>query len=38
MKRPSFLDIEADVARGEITAVRVGGASVIVSEGTMLIE
>ena len=38
MKRPSILDIEADVARGEVTSVRVGGASVIVSEGTMLIE
>ena len=38
MKRPSILDISADVVRGEITAVRVGGASVIVCEGTMRIE
>ena len=38
MKRPSILDIEADVAGGEVRAVRVGGASVVVSEGTMLIE
>jgi trans-2,3-dihydro-3-hydroxyanthranilate isomerase len=37
MGRPSILDIEADVARGEITAVRVGGGSVIVCEGTMSI-
>jgi trans-2,3-dihydro-3-hydroxyanthranilate isomerase len=38
MKRPSILDIEADVSRGEITGVRVGGATVLVCEGTMLIE
>jgi trans-2,3-dihydro-3-hydroxyanthranilate isomerase len=38
MKRPSILDIEADVARGQITGVRVGGATVLVSEGTMRIE
>jgi trans-2,3-dihydro-3-hydroxyanthranilate isomerase len=38
MKRPSILDIEADVRRGEITGVRVGGATVLVSEGTMRIE
>ena len=38
MGRPSILDIEADVARGEITGVRVGGASVIVCEGTMTID
>jgi trans-2,3-dihydro-3-hydroxyanthranilate isomerase len=38
MKRPSILDIEADVWRGEITGVRVGGATVLVCEGTMLIE
>jgi trans-2,3-dihydro-3-hydroxyanthranilate isomerase len=37
MGRPSILDIEADVAGGEITDVRVGGASVIVCEGTMAI-
>jgi trans-2,3-dihydro-3-hydroxyanthranilate isomerase len=38
MNRPSILDIEADVARGEVTGVRVGGATVLVCEGTMLIE
>jgi trans-2,3-dihydro-3-hydroxyanthranilate isomerase len=38
MKRPSILDIEADVTHGEITGVRVGGATVLVSEGTMRIE
>ena len=38
MKRPSILDIEADLVRGEITGVRVGGATVLVCEGTMLIE
>ncbi|PYP77156.1 MAG: hypothetical protein DMD35_16030 [Gemmatimonadetes bacterium] len=38
MKRPSILDIEADVSRGEVTGVRVGGATVLVCEGTMLIE
>jgi trans-2,3-dihydro-3-hydroxyanthranilate isomerase len=37
MGRPSILDIEADVAHGEITGVRVGGASVIVCEGTMAV-
>jgi trans-2,3-dihydro-3-hydroxyanthranilate isomerase len=35
MGRPSILDIEADVAHGDITGVRVGGGSVIVCEGTM---
>ena len=38
MMRPSVLDIEADLASGEITGVRVGGATVLVSEGTMRIE
>jgi trans-2,3-dihydro-3-hydroxyanthranilate isomerase len=37
MGRPSILDIEADVAGGAPTAVRVGGASVLVCEGTMAI-
>jgi trans-2,3-dihydro-3-hydroxyanthranilate isomerase len=37
MKRPSILEIEADVACGAVTGVRVGGATVIVSEGTMQI-
>jgi trans-2,3-dihydro-3-hydroxyanthranilate isomerase len=35
MKRPSILEVEADVAGGTISAVRVGGASVLVCEGTM---
>jgi trans-2,3-dihydro-3-hydroxyanthranilate isomerase len=33
--RPSILHVEADRANGAVTAVRVGGASVIVSEGTI---
>ena len=35
MGRPSTLELEADKADGTITAIRVGGSSVIVSEGTM---
>lgn len=35
MGRPSILDIEADKQDGAVTAIRVGGASVIVSQGTM---
>ncbi|HEV7991773.1 MAG TPA: PhzF family phenazine biosynthesis protein [Gemmatimonadaceae bacterium] len=35
MKRPSILELEADVASGTVTGVRVGGASVLVCEGTM---
>ncbi|CAN5749761.1 PhzF family phenazine biosynthesis protein [soil metagenome] len=37
MGRPSIIDVEADVASGQVTAVRVGGASVLVAEGTMAI-
>lgn len=33
MGRPSIIEVEADKAEGEITNVRVGGASVMVSEG-----
>lgn len=33
--RPSILNVEADLAGGAITAVRVGGSSVLVSEGEM---
>lgn len=33
--RPSLLKLEADKAGGQITAVRVGGAAVMVSEGSM---
>lgn len=35
MGRPSVLELEVDKRRGEITAVRVGGSSVIVCEGVM---
>jgi trans-2,3-dihydro-3-hydroxyanthranilate isomerase len=35
MGRPSIIDVSADVAGGRATAVRVGGSSVIVCEGTM---
>jgi trans-2,3-dihydro-3-hydroxyanthranilate isomerase len=35
MGRPSVIFLEADVAAGAITAIRVGGASVLVSEGTL---
>jgi trans-2,3-dihydro-3-hydroxyanthranilate isomerase len=38
MGRPSMLDVEADMARGTVTAVRVGGDTVLVSEGTMAIS
>jgi trans-2,3-dihydro-3-hydroxyanthranilate isomerase len=37
MKRPSIIEVEADVARGAVTGVRVGGATVLVCEGTMAI-
>ncbi|MGZ5021492.1 MAG: PhzF family phenazine biosynthesis protein [Chthoniobacterales bacterium] len=35
MGRPSTIEVEADIQSGKIVAVRVGGASVLVSEGTM---
>ncbi len=35
MGRPSLLQVEADKKKGIITEIRVGGASVLVSEGTM---
>ncbi len=35
MGRPSLLEVEADKSGGEIVAIRVGGSSVLVSEGTM---
>jgi trans-2,3-dihydro-3-hydroxyanthranilate isomerase len=38
MGRPSILEVEADVADGDVRAVRVGGSSVLVSEGTMAIR
>ncbi|MDQ2667327.1 MAG: PhzF family phenazine biosynthesis protein [Gemmatimonadota bacterium] len=38
MGRPSIMEVEADVSGGAVTAVRVGGASVLVSEGQMEIS
>jgi trans-2,3-dihydro-3-hydroxyanthranilate isomerase len=35
MGRPSILDVEADVKDGKIAAIRVGGNSVLVMEGTL---
>jgi trans-2,3-dihydro-3-hydroxyanthranilate isomerase len=35
MDRPSILDVEVDKRDGAIASIRVGGASVLVSEGTM---
>ena len=35
MGRPSLLELEIDVAAGDVKAVRVGGASVLVSSGTL---
>jgi trans-2,3-dihydro-3-hydroxyanthranilate isomerase len=35
MGRPSILEIEAEKSNGEITAVRVGGETVMMTEGTM---
>jgi trans-2,3-dihydro-3-hydroxyanthranilate isomerase len=37
MGRPSLLHLEVDKKDGEITGVRVGGSSVLVSEGTMAV-
>jgi trans-2,3-dihydro-3-hydroxyanthranilate isomerase len=37
MGRPSRLSIEADKWQGGITAVRVGGASVVMAQGTMMV-
>jgi trans-2,3-dihydro-3-hydroxyanthranilate isomerase len=37
MGRPSLLHIEADTKDGEISEIRIGGSSVLVSEGTMVI-
>lgn len=35
MGRPSRLELEADVSGGNVTAVRVGGTSVLISSGTL---
>jgi trans-2,3-dihydro-3-hydroxyanthranilate isomerase len=37
MGRPSILDVEADLAEGKVTAIRVGGNSVLVMEGTLTV-
>jgi predicted PhzF superfamily epimerase YddE/YHI9 len=36
MGRPSRIEVEADKAGGAVTAVRVGGRSVIVTRGELL--
>jgi trans-2,3-dihydro-3-hydroxyanthranilate isomerase len=38
MGRPSIIEVEADVSTGAPTAVRVGGATVLVADGTMEIS
>ena len=37
MGRPSMIEVEADRRGGSVAAVRVGGGSVVVCEGTMSI-
>lgn len=37
MGRPSLIEVEADKEAGTVTSVRVGGAAVMVSEGTMTV-
>jgi trans-2,3-dihydro-3-hydroxyanthranilate isomerase len=38
MGRPSFIDVAADVEGGAIVAVRVGGESVVISEGHLIVS
>src|SRR6266480_3257855 len=38
MGRPSRLELEVDLKRGQLAAIRVGGSSVLVSSGTLHIE
>jgi trans-2,3-dihydro-3-hydroxyanthranilate isomerase len=38
MGRPSRLELEVDLKRGQLAAIRVGGASVLVSSGTLHLE
>ncbi len=38
MQRPSFIDVEADLTNGVITAVRVGGQAVLISQGEMRVR
>jgi trans-2,3-dihydro-3-hydroxyanthranilate isomerase len=38
MQRPSLIDVEADLQDGIITAVRVGGHAVLISQGEMFVR
>lgn len=38
MRRPSLIDVEADMQDGVITAVRVGGQAVLISQGDMFVR
>ncbi len=38
MGRPSLIELEADLQAGRITAVRVGGGAVAVSEGVLHLD
>lgn len=38
MGRPSIIEIEADVSAGALTAVRVGGSSVLVTKGELILD
>lgn len=38
MGRPSRLELEVDVKRGQLAAIRVGGSSVLVSSGTLHVD
>jgi trans-2,3-dihydro-3-hydroxyanthranilate isomerase len=38
MGRPSRLELEVDLKRGQLAAIRVGGSSVLVSSGTLYID
>ncbi len=38
MQRPSLIDVEADMQDGVITAVRVGGQAVLISQGEMFVR
>ena len=38
MGRPSRLELEVDLKRGQLAAIRVGGSSVLVSSGTLHVE
>jgi trans-2,3-dihydro-3-hydroxyanthranilate isomerase len=38
MGRPSVIDIEVDRSKGAVTAVRVGGNSVLVTKGKLILD